>query len=191
MTDGAARLCQLLLDGVGADGGDKSDLAGELRDAFGHLTSRDPAAFWTSGQWMTGGSDVSVATETETLPDFNNNSSGGVGTWFRLFGYKWFTSAADGEMSMALAREQEQPGSSSPAGLTLFYVPVRRDEQGRPEGFEVVRLKDKLGTRQLPTAELRLHGMRALKVSERGRGVAAIAIMVNITRLHNAAAACS
>lgn len=34
---------------------------------------------------------------------------------------------------MALAREQEQPGSSSPAGLTLFYVPVRRDEQGRPE----------------------------------------------------------
>lgn len=50
MTDGAARLCQLLLDGVGADGGDKSDLAGELRDAFGHLTSRDPAAFWTSGQ---------------------------------------------------------------------------------------------------------------------------------------------
>lgn len=34
----------------------------------------------------------------------------------------------------------------------------------RPQGFEVVRLKDKLGTRQLPTAELRLTGMRALKV---------------------------
>lgn len=39
------------------------------------------------------------------------------------------------------------------------------------QGFEVVRLKDKLGTKQLPTAELRLHGMRALKV--RGRGSSA------------------
>jgi alkylation response protein AidB-like acyl-CoA dehydrogenase len=36
-----------------------------------------------------------------------------------------------------------------------------------PQGFEVVRLKDKLGTRQLPTAELRLTGMRALKVRRR------------------------
>ena len=29
--------------------------------AYGHLTSRDPTEFWTSGQWMTerkGGSDV-------------------------------------------------------------------------------------------------------------------------------------
>lgn len=34
------------------------------------------------------------------------------------------------------------------------------------QGFEVVRLKDKLGTRQLPTAELQLVGMRALKASE-------------------------
>ena len=31
------------------------------------------------------------------------------------------------------------------------------------QGFEVQRLKDKLGTRPLPTAELRLLGMRALK----------------------------
>lgn len=51
------------------------------------------------------------------------------------------------------------------------------------QGFEVVRLKDKLGTRQLPTAELRLTGMRAVKVSPTGRGVPAIAAMVNITRL--------
>ena len=32
-----------------------------LKDAYSHLTSRDPKKFWTSGQWMTerkGGSDV-------------------------------------------------------------------------------------------------------------------------------------
>lgn len=47
----------------------------------------------------------------------------------------------------------------------------------------MVRLKHKLGTRQLPTAELRLSGMRALKVSPTGRGVPAISAMVNTTRL--------
>lgn len=42
---------------------------------------------------------------------------------------------------MALAREQhagggsngDTAGSSSGGGLTLFYVPVQRDEQGRPQ----------------------------------------------------------
>src|SRR5919198_5722180 len=49
-----------------------------------HLTARDPAEFWTSGQWMTelaGGSDVS-RTETQARPD-------GEGRW-RLYGRKWF-----------------------------------------------------------------------------------------------------
>ena len=66
MTDGAARLCQLLLEGRAAlhrpqqdqqgagdgparDGGQEA-LAAALQEAFAHLTSRDPAAFWTSGQ---------------------------------------------------------------------------------------------------------------------------------------------
>ena len=53
----------------------------------------------------------------------------------RLHGYKWFTSAADGEMSMALAREQPAPvaGSGGSGELTLFYVPVTRDAGGRPQ----------------------------------------------------------
>lgn len=55
------------------------------------------------------------------------------GTWYphaphsRLTGYKWFTSAADGEAGMALAREAGSPG------LTLFYVPVARDDSGCPQ----------------------------------------------------------
>jgi hypothetical protein len=46
MTDGAARLCQVLLARRG--GGD--ELVLELQAAYNHLTSRDPAHFWTSGQ---------------------------------------------------------------------------------------------------------------------------------------------
>lgn len=45
----------------------------------------------------------------------------------------------------------------------MFYAEVR-DEEGRLNNIEIQRLKDKLGTRQLPTAELLLDGMKAVKV---------------------------
>lgn len=50
-------------------------------------------------------------------------------------------------------------------GLSLFYAEVSRDESGRLKGIEVQRLKDKLGTRQMPTAELLLDGLQAHRVS--------------------------
>ena len=48
------------------------------------------------------------------------------------------------------------------------------------------RLKDKLGTRSLPTAELGLMGTRAKLVGEPGEGVRNITTLVNITRIYNA-----
>lgn len=50
-------------------------------------------------------------------------------------------------------------------GLSLFYAEVSRGEDGRLKGIEVQRLKDKLGTRQMPTAELLLDGLPAHRVS--------------------------
>ena len=46
----------------------------------------------------------------------------------------------------------------------MFYLEVR-DQQGTLNNIEVQRLKDKLGTRQVPTAELLLDGTRAYKVT--------------------------
>lgn len=62
--------------------------------------------------------------------------------------------------------------SQGSRGLSLFYAEVSRGEDGRLEGIEVQRLKDKLGTRQMPTAELLLDGLRAHRVSsERQRTI--------------------
>ena len=47
-------------------------------------------------------------------------------------------------------------------------------------------MKDKLGTRQLPTAELILRGSVGTRISEVGHGVKAISSVLNITRVHNA-----
>jgi len=148
--------------------------------AVPRLTSRDPDRAWTSGQWMTeraGGSDVSA---TETV------ARRGEGGEWRLTGTKWFSSASTAEMALALARPEGAPEGSR--GLALFYLETR-GEDGRPNGILVNRLKDKLGTRKLPTAELTLDGARALPVAGLSDGVRNIATMLNITRTWNSVAA--
>ncbi|XP_065707578.1 acyl-CoA dehydrogenase family member 11-like isoform X2 [Patagioenas fasciata] len=173
MTDGAAKVIESL------------GVPGSLKNAFDHLTSRDPKKFWTSGQWMTerrGGSDVANGTETvaRKQPD---------GT-YRLYGFKWFTSAADSDMALTLARVVDAEGcvKQGSSGLSLFFLKVR-DEEGKLNNIQVQRLKDKLGTRQMATGELWLNGAEAQLISAEGRGVASISNMLNITRIHNVIAA--
>ena len=50
-------------------------------------------------------------------------------------------------------------------GLSMFYLETQ-DQDGNLNHIEVQRLKDKLGTRQLPTAELLLDGTRAYRVRD-------------------------
>ncbi|MBL9005762.1 MAG: acyl-CoA dehydrogenase family protein [Myxococcales bacterium] len=149
------------------------------------LTSRDPDAMWTSGQWMTertGGSDVGLS---ETVAKKDEHQGAGV---FRLYGTKWFTSATTAQMALTLARpEGNGPGGR---GLALFYVEVKRPDGGY-NGITVNRLKDKLGTRKVPTAELTLDGTLAVPVCGLGDGVRNISTMLNITRTWNAAMSAS
>ena len=164
MTDGAARTL--------IDAGNP-----ELTErAVPRLTSRDPARMWTSGQWMTertGGSDVGASETVARQVD---------GTW-RLYGTKWFTSATTSEMALTLARpEGNGPGGR---GLALFYVEMR-DDSGRLRNIQINRLKDKLGTRKVPTAELTLDGTPAIPVRGLDSGVRHIAPMLNVTRTWNA-----
>jgi len=125
-----------------------------------------------------GGSDVANGTETVAVPQEDGT--------YRLHGYKWFSSATDADMSLTLARVQNPDGSTVPGtkGLTMFYMQTR-NEDGTLNNIEVQRLKNKLGTRQLPTAELLLLGSLAHKVSEEGRGVHCISDMLTVTRFHN------
>lgn len=130
-----------------------------------------------------GGSDVASGTETLAVHETNDQ--------FKLYGYKWFSSATDADMSLTLARITDKNGNHIPGtkGLTMFYLQTYDDQTNELNGISVVKLKNKLGTRQLPTAELLLDGTLAHKMSEEGRGVAAIADMLQITRLHNSISA--
>ena len=165
MTDGAARTL--------LNSGNR-----ELIDrAVPHLITRDKDEFWTAGQWMTeltGGSDVGLS---ETVAKLESDSN-----TFRLYGRKWFTSAISAQMALTLARPEGNPPGGR--GLALFYLETR-DEHGRPRNIQINRLKDKLGTRKVPTAELTLDGTPAQLVKGSTDGVRNIAPLLNITRLWN------
>jgi alkylation response protein AidB-like acyl-CoA dehydrogenase len=197
MADGAARLLSLHV--TGTTGGDRdTQKAAVLRAALARLTSRDPAHAWTSGQWMTersGGSDVRG---TETVARRLDRDSDGaldahglpLGPW-SVDGFKWFSSATDCNMTILLAQ--------TPGGLSTFYAPMRRQASSSaaiasPDGSElngvtIQRLKPKLGTRALPTAELELKNLRAYLLGVEGQGVREISAILNITRIHTALSA--
>src|ERR671929_1714295 len=106
-----------------------------------------------------GGSDVRAnTTRAEPLG----------GGWFELTGHKWFCSYPPCELFLVLAQ--------APAGLSCFVL-----ERG--PGMEFQRLKDKLGTRSLPSSEVEFRGAAARLLGEEGRGVATIIEMVTHTRL--------
>ncbi|KAI9027473.1 hypothetical protein CLU79DRAFT_811656 [Phycomyces nitens] len=170
MTDGAARLIELLDD------------EGLKADFLPHLLSRDPKEFWTSGQWMTerpGGSDLANSETLAVLSDPENN------IW-DINGFKWFSSATTADMTMLLARTIDpQTGmvTKGTKGLSLYIAKMRTPE-GNMNGVRVQRLKNKYGTKALPTAELELKGMKAQMIGEVGRGIPKISTILNITRLY-------
>lgn len=198
MTDGAAKL--LLSHRDDEDEG-QVGRARVLKESYARLISSDASKVWTSGQWMTeraGGSDVS-GTETVarhlTDEELATAASQGrdldahglpLGPW-TIDGFKWFSSATDSEMSMLLAQ--------SPKGLSLFYAPMRRKlvqadtNASELNGIRIQRLKNKVGTKALPTAELELKGMRAWLVGQEGKGVKKISTILNLTRLYTASGA--
>ena len=164
MTDGAARTLSA------------SNNVQLIERAVPRLTSRDPARAWTSGQWMTestGGSDVGASLTRAERDE--------QGQW-RLYGKKWFTSAITSQMALTLGRPVGNgPGGS---GLAMFYVETH-DDAGRLNGMRVERLKDKLGTRKVPTAELMLDGALAELVGDTRNGTRHIEPMLVVTRAWN------
>lgn len=197
MQDGAAQLLQRHLS---KEAGLSPTERRVFQNAFDHLTSRDPTKAWTSGQWMTertGGSDVS---QTETVatydpyPDASSTPFADVdenvplGPW-SISGFKWFSSATDSQMTILLAKTDPSKGVSA------FLAPMRRHNpsivsptgvSGGSElnGVTIQRLKHKLGTQSLPTAELELNNMRGWLIGEEGQGIREISTILTITRVH-------
>jgi len=138
------------------------------------LTKPDYESGALAGMAMTekqGGSDVRAnTTRAERVSAANGARAKPEGDGaYELTGHKWFCSYPPCDVFLVLAQ--------APGGLSCFLVERARG------GMQFQRLKDKLGTRSLPSSEVEFRGAIGTLVGEEGRGVRTIIEMVNHTRL--------
>ncbi|HXV23219.1 MAG TPA: acyl-CoA dehydrogenase family protein [Alphaproteobacteria bacterium] len=151
----------------------------DLRTRYLKPLTRMDGSAWTGGTWATereGGSDVGASTTVARATE------GG----FSLSGLKWFCSNAGSDLALATARPEGAPPGS--AGLGLYLVP-RIKPDGAPNSYRIRRLKDKLGTRGLPTGEIDLVEAYAEEVAPPPRGFKLMMEALEFSRVHNICAA--
>ncbi len=138
--------------------------------------SLDPDRTFQGAILMTekfGGSDVG-ATETKAVQV--------DGVW-RLYGDKWFCSNANADLFSTLARYDDRVTGTK--GLGMFIVPKVLDDGSR-NAFRINRLKDKLGTRSMATAEITFEGTLAYQIGPLDEGFKILCGMLNASRLGTA-----
>jgi acyl-CoA dehydrogenase len=153
---------------------------GAREELLAHLMAPSFEDGWDGAMFMTelrGGSDLGTTETTARQRDER--------TWL-LNGSKWFCSNVDARAIATLARpEGAEPGVR---GLALFLVPASRSD-GTLNGIHIKRIKDKLGTRSVPTAEVDFVDAEAYIMSDpnatssESRGLNRMMTMVNASRL--------
>jgi acyl-CoA dehydrogenase len=177
-TDGLVRALEALAerDGQGPGSGAGLDSASDPASSHGahgeearaaHRRALDavrtssPDRYAHAAQFVTeiqGGSDVH-ANVVRAVPE---------GDAYRLQGQKWFCSNINADWFLVTARPETAGATADHVGL--FLVPAYRD--GARNGYTIDRLKDKLGTRELATAEVTFQGAAAWPVGPLDRGLA-------------------
>lgn len=159
------------------------------------LTDPDYDRRLYASQFLTevqGGSDVGANACRATLVRPGDQARPAL---WRLQGEKWFCSVADAPLFLVTARPDGAPPGTK--GLGLFAVPrqVGPDELGaadaatRTNDFSLRRLKNKLGTRAMASAELDFEGALAWQLGPLEQGFAnVVGVVLNTSRVFNALA---
>jgi alkylation response protein AidB-like acyl-CoA dehydrogenase len=147
------------------------------REWLPRLLDLDYDRRWHGAQFVTevqGGSDVGANACVARPADRE------AGAW-RISGEKWFCSNVGADLYAMSARPESAPAGT--AGLALFVVPRRLDD-GRPNGVRIRRLKSKLGTRTLPTAEVDFEDALAYQLGRLEDGFKLLmGLVINTSRL--------
>lgn len=143
-----------------------------------HVLSTSEVELYEGATFLTerqGGSDVG-ANEVQAVR---------TGEHYEISGEKYFASNAGAcGAAMVLARIDGAPAGTR--GLSLFLVPW---EENRKNGnLRIRRLKDKLGVRAVPSAEVELEGAKGYLVGEADRGFYYMMEALNLSRVSNAVA---
>jgi alkylation response protein AidB-like acyl-CoA dehydrogenase len=139
---------------------------------------RKDEAVWQGATWMTeikGGSDLGAAVETIAQP---------AGDKWLLNGEKYFASNVGAELAVVAARPEGAP--ENVRGLALFLLPRHREDGSL--NYFTRRIKDKIGTRSVPTGEVELKNSEAYLLGKPEWGIYLILEVLNLSRVANSVA---
>jgi len=150
----------------------EDELNDELKEILLHCTEGIDGDFGIGAQFMTeiqGGSNI-PANVLKAVPEDD---------YYRLYGTKFFCSAIHADYSVVTARVDQTDH------VATFIVPSWSDkEKQKRNNFVINRLKWKLGTSELPSAEITYDGAKAYQLGSLEKGVAiAVGIVLTKSRL--------
>ena len=130
---------------------------------------------WQGATWMTeigGGSDLGATVQTTAVQ--------AADCWY-LSGDKYFASNVGAELAVVAARLASGPADIR--GLGLFLVPRYRADGSL--NYTIRRLKDKIGTRSVPTGEVELRHSESYLLGQAEWGIYLILETLNLSRVAN------
>lgn len=130
-----------------------------------------------------GGSDV-PANLVEAVFDEKEHSDGISNVW-RLYGQKFFCSATHADYAVVTAKPKNTSSSTRIAAFVVpSWMPGNKEHEIR-NSYTIDRLKQKMGTAELPTAEITYNGAVAYPIGPLEKGLAdVVGIVLSLSRLH-------
>ncbi len=130
-----------------------------------------------------GGSDV-PANLCEAVFEEAEDSDGISHCW-RIYGQKFFCSAIQADYAVVTAKPKNTKSSTRVAVFAVpMWLPGNKGKEIR-NNYTIDRLKPKMGTAELPTAELTYNGAVAYPIGPLEQGLAnVVGIVLTISRLH-------
>ncbi len=158
----------------------------EAKEILHNIRDGKKGEYARGAQFVTeiqGGSDVpanlvEAIFEKEEGPD-------GISNCWRLYGQKFFCSAMHADYAVVTAKPKGVPSSTKIAAFAVpSWLPGNKEKEIR-NSFTIDRLKQKLGTAELPTAEITYNGAVAYPIGPLEKGLANIVgIVLSLSRLH-------
>ncbi|MFX0029246.1 MAG: acyl-CoA dehydrogenase family protein [Candidatus Hermodarchaeota archaeon] len=164
----------------------EKNLSPESSEILNHIRDGRKGEYARGAQFVSeiqGGSDVpsnlvEAVFEKEEGPD-------GVSNCWRLYGQKFFCSATHADYAVVTAKPKGVESSTKIAAFVVpSWLPGNKEKEKR-NSFTIDRLKQKLGTAELPTAEITYNGAVAYPIGPLEKGLADIVgIVLSLSRLH-------
>ena len=161
-------------------------LSGEAQNILERVRKGKNGIYEIGAQFVSeiqGGSDV-PANLVEAVFEESEGSDGFSNCW-RLYGQKFFCSAVHADYALVTAKPKGVPSSTRIAAFVVpSWLPGNKEKEIR-NSYTIDRLKPKLGTAELPTAEITYNGAVAYPIGPLEKGLAdVVGIVLSLSRLH-------